>query len=223
MKGTVIVTGGFGALGRAVIAELESRGASTAAVDLAPLPDGYSGLARAGTDLTDEDAVAQAYAQLAGEAGSMAGLVTVAGGFVFAMLADSSRQSWERMYAMNLATASVSCRAALPHLSDGGAIVNIGAAAALKTSAGMTPYAASKAGVMALTEGLSDELRARRIRVNAVLPTILDTPANRADMPDADFGDWVALKDAARVIAFLLSPEASCITGVGIPLTGVAS
>lgn len=223
MQGTVIVTGGFGALGRAVIAELECRGATPAAVDLAPLPDGYSGLAKAGIDLTDEDAVAEAYGQIANESGAIAGLVNVAGGFIFENLADGSSGSWQRMFAMNLATASISCRAALPFLSGGSAIVNIGAAAALKASAGMTPYAASKAGVMALTEGLADELSGRRIRVNAVLPTILDTPANRADMPDADFGDWVGLQDAARVIAFLLSPGAACITGAGIPLTGIAN
>jgi NAD(P)-dependent dehydrogenase (short-subunit alcohol dehydrogenase family) len=108
----------------------------------------------------------------------------------------------------------------LPHLVEsGGAIVNVGAAAAANPATGMAPYTASKAGVAALTASLADELRGRSVRVNAVLPTIIDTPANRADMPDADTSAWVKPSSIARVIAFLISPEAGSITGASVPLS----
>jgi NAD(P)-dependent dehydrogenase (short-subunit alcohol dehydrogenase family) len=98
-------------------------------------------------------------------------------------------------------------------------VVNIGAASAINAGAGMGAYAAAKAGVHKLTESLAQELKGK-VTVNAVLPSILDTPVNRADMPDADFGKWVQPKDLAAVILFLASPEAGAITGALIPVTG---
>ena len=113
-------------------------------------------------------------------------------------------------------------RAAIPHLkrSSAGRIVNVGANAALKASLGMGAYAASKAGVHALTEALAEELKGDDVTVNAVLPSILDTPANRADMPKANFAAWVAPKDLAAVMLFLASEEARAVTGALIPVTG---
>jgi NAD(P)-dependent dehydrogenase (short-subunit alcohol dehydrogenase family) len=217
----VIVTGAFGALGREVVAELSARGHQVAAVDVAPAPAGFAAaLTLGGIDLTDEVAVERAYAEVAGTFGGIQGLVNVAGGFVWEPVEGGSLDSWDRMYRINLRTATVSTRAAIPHLlNGGGAVVNVGAAGAAQPGAGMAPYAASKAGVRALTESLADELRARKVRVNAVLPTIIDTPTNRADMPDADTSDWVQPRAAARVIAFLLSDEAGAITGASIPLS----
>jgi NAD(P)-dependent dehydrogenase (short-subunit alcohol dehydrogenase family) len=215
----IIVAGGFGALGRAVYADLAGRGHSVAIVDIAPVQDGFEGTAFGGVDLADADAVATAYAGAAKALGGLDGVVNIAGGFVWETVADGSIDSWDRMYRMNVRTAAISSHAALTHLSAGGAIVNVGAAAALAVATGMAPYAASKAGVMALTEGLADELHSKGIRVNAVLPTIIDTPTNRKDMPDADFSAWVSPASAARVIAFLLSDEAASITGVGIKLS----
>ena len=104
--------------------------------------------------------------------------------------------------------------------ASGGAIVNIGAAASIKAAMGMGAYAASKAGVARLTEALAEELKDAGVRVNAVLPSIIDTPANRKDMPDADFTRWVTPEALANVIAFLLSPEASAVTGALLPVTG---
>jgi NAD(P)-dependent dehydrogenase (short-subunit alcohol dehydrogenase family) len=111
-------------------------------------------------------------------------------------------------------------QAALAHLPRGGRIVNIGANAALKAGAGMGAYTASKSGVMRFTEALAEELKGRDITVNAVLPSTLDTPANRADMPKADFSRWVPPEQLAGVIMFLLSPQASVITGALIPVVG---
>jgi len=182
--GHVIVTGGLGGLGRAVVTTLKSRGHRVVAVDIA---SGESDADRviAGVDLADETAVATAFSEAAGALGEIDALVNVAGGFTWEPVETGSMASWDAMYRINLRTAAISSRAALPHLKSG-AIVNVGAAASAAPGMGMAPYAASKAGVMALTESLAEELRGRGIRVNAILPTILDTPANRKDMPDAD-------------------------------------
>lgn len=217
--GNIVVAGGLGALGRAVVAKLQQVGHRVAVVDLATAPSDGDTLLFGEVDLADETAVEAAYAAAAAELGGIDGVVNIAGGFVWETLADGSLDSWDRMYRMNLRTAAVSSRAALGHLKPGGAIVNVGAASAAHPVAGFAPYAASKTGVMALTESLADELRAKGIRVNAVLPTVIDTPANRADMPDADTSAWVRPEAAADVVAFLLSAQSSCVTGVGINLS----
>ncbi|RZJ93411.1 MAG: SDR family oxidoreductase, partial [Brevundimonas sp.] len=113
-------------------------------------------------------------------------------------------------------------RAALPHLkaSPEGRIVNVGANGALKAAAGMGAYAAAKSGVHRLTEALAEELKTTSVTVNAVLPSIIDTPANRKDMPDADPAAWVAPADLAAVILFLASPDSRAVTGALIPVTG---
>ncbi len=121
---------------------------------------------------------------------------------------------------MNLRSAVAASQALLPHLDAGGRIVNIGALAALKAASGMGAYAASKAGVMRFTEALAEELKDRRITVNAVLPSIIDTPANRVDMPQADFDRWVTPQALSRVVAFLLSDDAAAITGACLPVVG---
>lgn len=125
------------------------------------------------------------------------------------------------MFNVNVRTAVNAVRAALPLMSSTNArIVNIGAAGAIKAAAGMGAYAASKAGVAKLTESLADELKDRGVTVNAVLPSIIDTPVNRADMPTADFDRWVKPEQIADLIVFLLSDRSSAITGALIPITG---
>ena len=123
---------------------------------------------------------------------------------------------------MSLLTAVAACQAALPHVLKGssGRIVNIGAAGAMKAAAGMGAYAASKSGVARLTEALAEELKQRGTTVNALLPSTIDTPPNRTDMPDADFTRWVTPRDVANVIVFLLSAEACAVTGALLPVMG---
>lgn len=221
MTGIVAVTGAAGALGRMTVEVLGKAGWKVVGIDLAEVPDEATALALGGVDLTDEQAMHDAATRIATELGRLDGLVNVAGGFRWETILDGDIATWDRLYAMNLKTALIASRAALPLLRKSkGSIVNIGAAASSKAAMGMGAYAASKAGVARLTEALAEELKDEGVRVNAVLPSIIDTPANRADMPDAEFDRWVSPEQLANVIAFLLSPAATAITGALIPVTG---
>jgi NAD(P)-dependent dehydrogenase (short-subunit alcohol dehydrogenase family) len=217
-----VVTGAAGVLGRAVCAQLAKGGSRVAAIGHGAadvLPDSAE-VRLGGVDLTDETATTAAFATAAEQLGSLDGLVNAAGGFAWETVAEGSIETWDRLYAINLKTALNACRAVLPWLAEGGSIVNVGAASAGRAERGMAAYAASKSAVARLTEGLAVELKARRIRVNAVLPSIIDTAANRAAMPDADFSKWVTTGELAEAIAFLLSDAASGVTGALIPVTG---
>jgi len=150
-------------------------------------------------------------------------LVNVAGAFRWEKVEDGDTATWDLLFNVNLRTAVNASRAALSLMKRGGSsgrIVNIGAAGAMKAASGMGAYAASKAGVAKLTEALADEVKDSGITVNAVLPSIIDTAANRADMPTAEFDRWVKAEQVADLIIFLLSDRASAITGALIPITG---
>lgn len=220
---SIIVTGGFGALGKVVAAAFAAQGDRVARVDYAMESGGTpaNGLDIGGVDLTDGDAAAKVVDQVTSAFGGIDALVNIAGGFTWETLGDGSIASWERMFAMNVLTTATMCKAALPALltRPGARIVNIGAGAAMKAGMGMGAYAASKAGVHRLTESLAEELASRDMTVNAILPSIIDTPTNRADMPDADFSQWVTPHAIADVILFLTSPAARSISGALIPVT----
>ena len=217
----IIVTGGFGTLGRSVSQVLGSAGAMVGLLDHAAAPTALDGATRllGEVDLSDPLVANAAIATLAGDLGGLDGLVNVAGGFRWETLAAGHVETWDLLYRMNVRTAVCVSQAALAHLVRGGAIVNVAAGAALRAAAGMGPYAASKAGVMRLTEALAEEHKAQ-IRVNAILPSIIDTPANRREMPDADFATWVQPEEIAAVIQFLLSDAASAVTGALISVAG---
>jgi NAD(P)-dependent dehydrogenase (short-subunit alcohol dehydrogenase family) len=219
-----VVTGGFGSLGRALAGVLGAQGARVALVDRSQAPalaqPDERVLSLGGIDLGVASAVQACFTQVVQRWLRIDGLVNVAGGFAWEAVAGGSLETWDRLYAMNLRSAVAASQAVLPHLNAGGRIVNIGALAAQKAAAGMGAYAASKAGVMRLTEALADELKDRRVTVNAVLPSIIDTPANRADMPDAEFDRWVTPQALSRVVAFLLSDDAAAITGACLPVVG---
>ena len=174
-----------------------------------------------GVDLTDATEAKKAIDAAASHFGKLDTLVNIAGGFAFETTAEGDPKTWQRMYALNVLTALNASRSAIPHLvkSRAGRIVNIGALGAVHAGAGMGPYAASKAGVHRLTEALAAELKGK-VTVNAVLPSTIDTPANRASMPDADFGRWVTAEELANVILFLASDEASAVTGALLPVSG---
>ena len=230
MRGkTIVVTGGFGALGRVVAEVAAARGASVAVLDHAPGPPegmnerlGPDALMIGGLDLSSAEGAMKAMADVKAKFGRLDVLLNIAGGFQWETVDGGKDESWERMYALNLTTALNACRAALPYLIESGAgrIVNVGAQSALHAASGFGPYAASKSAVHRLTEALANELKEKGVTVNAVLPSIIDTAANRRDMPKADFDRWVSPADLATVILFLASDEAKAVTGALIPVSG---
>jgi 3-oxoacyl-[acyl-carrier protein] reductase len=224
----VIVTGASGALGTAVTSACVARGWRVAGIDHrshpppAPRdPSPSTPFVVGNVDLSSMDAARRAVAAIDAHFGRIDGLVNVAGTFRFETVEDADEASWESLFATNLKTAVNASVAALPHLrrSPAGRIVNIGAASALKGAAGMAGYTASKSAVHRFTESLAAELVGTSVTVNAVLPTTLDTPANRAAMPDNDGSRFVPPAQVAKVILFLLSPEASSVNGALIPVS----
>ncbi|GIW02952.1 SDR family oxidoreductase [Roseiflexus sp.] len=229
-----IVTGGTGALGGAVVQALLNAGVTVwvpyvgtddldrlrkritlptdAILDGAPL------------DLTDEAAVYQAYGQVADTYGGIDILVNIAGGFAGGEPVHRTPWSlWQQQLDINLKTAVISCAAAVPHmLTRGGAIVNVSSRTATQNARNVAAYGAAKRAVLQLTEALAAELRDSNITANAILPSVIDTPANRAADPNADHSRWVAPEAIARVILFLVGPDARIISGAAIPVYGRA-
>jgi NAD(P)-dependent dehydrogenase (short-subunit alcohol dehydrogenase family) len=229
MKGKVVViTGALGALGSVVAETAIARGAKVAGVDHAPsrLAATAERLELGGVDLSDPAQAKHAIDAAAQHFGRLDALINIAGGFAFETVADGDdttlqNNTWQKMHALNVLTALNASRAALAHLarSHAGRIVNIGAIGALQAGSGMGAYAASKSGVHRLTEALAAEWKGE-VTVNAVLPSIIDTEANRKSMPKADFSKWVQPLELAEVILFLASDAASAVTGALIPVAG---
>lgn len=218
---TLLITGGLGALGR-VVAEVAVRdGWRVVALDHGHhedhAPDGVRVIG--GVDLTDAGAARAAVEDAASE--GLDALLNIAGGFAMEAASEGDGSAWVKMHAMNVTTAVNASRAAHSALARSkGAVVNVGAFAALApASAGMGPYTASKAGVHKLTESLAAEWASDGIRVNAVCPSTLDTPANREAMPNADTSKWVHPEDLAAAILWLASPASAAITGALVPVT----
>jgi NAD(P)-dependent dehydrogenase (short-subunit alcohol dehydrogenase family) len=223
----VAITGAFGTLGAAVATTAARCGAKVALIDRTPIADRLlsalpCAFALGHVDLANPDEARSALGKVTTEFGGLDALINVAGAFRWETLNDGTLDTWDMLYAANTRTAVAAAMAALPHLiaRGGGRIVNVGANAATKAGVGMGPYAASKAAVARLTESLAEELKDQAITVNAVLPSIIDTPQNRSDMPDADFSRWVSPESIAEVILFLVSDSAAAVTGALIPVTG---
>jgi 3-oxoacyl-[acyl-carrier protein] reductase len=219
----VVVTGASGALGKVVAEVALARGARVAGVDHAAsqIPATANRIELGGVDLTDAAQAKKAIDAVVAHFGRLDALINIAGGFAFETVAEGDPKTWQRMYALNVLTALNASQSALPHLaaSRSGRIVNVGAMGALQAGPGMGAYAASKAGVHRLTEALAAEWKGK-ITVNAVLPSTIDTAANRASMPNADFEKWVTPEELANVILFLTSDAASAVTGALLPVSG---
>jgi len=211
-KRVALVTGASGALGAVVLRHLEGLGFL---VEEPLLP----GKTRA--DLASETDVAALFERIERERGRLDVLASIVGGFAYAALADTDLETWERMMRLNATTAFLCARAAAPLMRRRrwGRIINVSSAPALNRGApGMSAYSASKAAVMNLTESLAKELAADGITVNAIVPAIIDTAANRKSMPKADTSKWLKPEEIARVIGFLASEEAAIVTGSAILL-----
>ncbi|MGN6116764.1 MAG: 3-oxoacyl-ACP reductase FabG [Nitrobacter sp.] len=224
MHGKVIViTGASGALGKVVAGAAIARGARVAGIDHAAATTGATAerIEFGGVDLSDAAQAAKAIDAAASHFGKLDALINIAGSFSFETVSEGDPKTWQRLHTINVMTAVNASRAAIPHLvaSGAGCIINIGAMGALQAAGGMGPYAASKSGVHRLTEALAAELKGK-VTVNAVLPSTIDTPANRRDMPNADFSAWVTADELANVILFLASDAASAVTGALLPVRG---
>jgi NAD(P)-dependent dehydrogenase (short-subunit alcohol dehydrogenase family) len=226
-----IVTGAAGNLGGAVARTFASQGARLALVDLDPqaiertrqgLPAGCESAAFP-TDLMDAQAVEAMASAVAAHYGRVDVLANIAGGFTMGPpVHETPDKDWELMLNLNARTVFYCCRAVVPRMltSGGGRIVNVSARAATRGVGHMGPYCTSKAAVITLTEALADELKEQGINVNCVLPGTLDTPQNRAAMPDQDPSRWVPLEALADVILFLASDAARAVSGAAVPVYG---
>jgi NAD(P)-dependent dehydrogenase (short-subunit alcohol dehydrogenase family) len=216
----VVITGVCGALGQATAEKARHWGAHVIGLDIVETVSVAHTDEYRPVDLTDRQAVLDCFAAL----GRIDVLINIAGGFAMGeQAADTSSAQWDQMFRINVDTMRNATMAAVPLLLSrgGGAIVNIGALGALSGQGAMSAYCCAKSSVMKLTESLSEELRQQGINVNAVLPSIIDTPANRQDMPDADFSRWVSPAKLAEVICFLASDAAAAIHGALIPVRGL--
>ena len=226
MTGRVaIVTGGTGALGQAITTALLDAGAGVAIPYAVPAErtalegrltaEQRPRLLAAAADVTDEGAMGKFVAATRDRFGRIDGLVNGVGGFAGGDLVSTPVAEWERMMTLNLTSAVIACRAVLPGMiaGGGGRIVNIASRAVLAPQGGFIAYTVSKAAVITLTQALAHEVRDKGVTVNAVLPSTMDTPANRRAMPDADRSSWVSTADVAHVVAFLLSDRATALTG----------
>jgi NAD(P)-dependent dehydrogenase (short-subunit alcohol dehydrogenase family) len=230
----VIVTGAAGNLGAAVCARFAAEGARLVAVDLAAdriedrLADLHLGADRLlvrGVNVLDEAAVAAMAADAVGTYGRIDVLANIAGGFTMGTpVHETPLDTWRHMLDLNATSVLVLAKAVVPTMiAQGlGRIITISARAALKGEAQMAAYCVGKAAVLRLTEAMAAELREQGITVNAVLPSIIDTPQNRSAMPKADFSKWVTPESLAETIAYLASPAAADISGAAIPVYGKA-
>ena len=213
---TVLVAGGSGALGSAVVRELAGSGYEVTVLDRQGEADGASTVR---ADLLDPAATTEAVAGV----DRLEAVVNLVGGFAMGpKVGDSSLEDFEKMLRLNLVPAFNLAHAAMPLLAEGGggAFVCVGARAALEPFSGAAGYVTAKSGVITFVKALDAEYRDAGVRCNAVLPSIIDTPANREAMPSSDRAGWVAPEQIAQVIRFLISPDSEVVSGAAVPVYG---
>jgi len=225
MPRVALVTGGSGALGSAITRRFLAEGAVVcvpwiveaerqrleASVDAAARPR----LMVERCDVGDDAAMGALVARVRERHGRIDVLVTAVGGFAMGGLVDTDRATWDAQLHLNLTTAYVACRAVVPGMlaAGGGRVVAIASRAVVPPAGGFIAYTVSKAGVIALVQALAQETRGRGVTVNAVLPSTMDTPANRAAMPDADPKTWTPVEAVADGVAYLAGDSAAHVTG----------
>jgi NAD(P)-dependent dehydrogenase (short-subunit alcohol dehydrogenase family) len=226
---TIVVAGGTGALGASVSRAFLDSGARVIATYVKQeeydalakqAGEGFTGVA---LDVTNESAVVKFVAETESKFGAIDALVIAVGGYAGGKnLWETDSATYELMLSLNLRAAFVMARAILPGMirKNSGAIVNVASKAAYGHAAGAAMYAASKAGVLALFDSLADEVKPYNINVNSIVPSIMDTPANRRAMPKADFDIWPKTDDIAKVIVYMCSDEARVIHGAAVPVYG---
>jgi len=228
-----IITGGTGALGRAVVLEFLKEDANVACSYviekekkecMSLMRKHKKNIVFIECNVTKERNVARLINSTIKKFKRIDVLVNIVGGFAYSYIIDTSEKTWDLMLNLNLKSTFLCSKKVLPIMikQNCGKIINVSSRPALKGSAGVGAYSASKAGVLNLTETIADEVKDYDINVNAILPSTIDTPANRRDMPDADFSKWVKPEEIAKVIVFLASDLSKPIRGAGIPVYGKA-
>jgi len=224
MAQTAVITGGTGALGTAVVERMLADGARCHVTwkfenELEAFAH-REAVSLHEVDCGDEAQVARFYA----EVGAVDASIHIVGGFAAASIEETSRADFAAMFELNAVTAFLCCREAVASMraAGGGRIVNVAARPAVQPVGGMIAYTTAKAAVASLTQCLADEVVDSGILVNAILPSILDTPANRAGMPDADFDSWPKPADVAETIAYLAGPANRLTSGALVPVFGRA-
>ena len=218
----VLVTGAAGALGRAVVERFAADGARVAQLDVIALDNDHFS---ATPDLTDAEACREAVTAACAALGPVDVLANIAGGFAMGeAVHETSAETWDFLMGLNAHSVLNMARAVVPVMlaNGGGRIINIGAGAGQQGLGQMGAYSASKSVVIRLTEAMAEELKHQGINVNCILPSIIDTERNRADMPDADFSAWVTPAAMADVVAFLASEAATPIHGAALPVSGLS-
>jgi NAD(P)-dependent dehydrogenase (short-subunit alcohol dehydrogenase family) len=221
---TVFVTGGAGGLGAATVEAFVAEGWRV----VAPVRPGRTGVPKGAiaveADLADETEVTAAMSVAAGETGApLRAVVNLAGAYAGSgLVADTPLADFERLLALNLRPTYLVTAAALPHLvtAGGGGIVCVSSRAAVAPFAGAAGYVTAKAAVLAFANAVAVEYRKQKVRCNTILPSVIDTAANRRDMPDADFSRWVRPEEIAPTILFLASDASAPTTGATIPVYG---
>ncbi len=230
----VIITGAVGNLGRAVAERVQAQGSRTILVDRSSnrLREAYGDLKGSAqhwlagdVDMTDPKAVNAMAAEAHKRFGRLDGLVNTVGGFRGGKpVHEAELSEWDFLYDINVRTALNACRAVIPYMlaAQRGRIINVASRNAFQGSPHYAAYSAAKTAVLRLTESLAGELKTRGISVNCIVPGTIDTPQNRAAMPQADFSTWVPPADLADVITFLLSDDARSVTGTAVPVYGLS-
>lgn len=224
----VLITGAAGNLGAALAEAFHAAGAALILAErnldrLQEIAGSWSNTLLLPVDLLDEASVQQMAAQAVAHHGRIDVLANIAGGFTMGPpLHETELKTWEFMLNLNARSVFLVCRAIIPHMlaQESGKIINVAARAGLSGGARMAPYSVSKSAVIRLTESMAAELKGHNLNVNCVLPGTIDTPQNRAEMPNADWSRWVTPEAIARVILFLAADDAAAIQGAAVPVYG---
>jgi NAD(P)-dependent dehydrogenase (short-subunit alcohol dehydrogenase family) len=220
-----LVTGGTGALGQAVTLRLLADGATVGvpwvveaehqALQARLKPADRERLLAARADVTDAEALGAVVERLRAGQGRLDILITLVGGFAPGSLLETDRATWDRMLHLNLTSAFTAARAVVPHMvaAGHGRVVTVGSRGVVPPAGGFIAYTAAKAGVIAFTQALAQELKGSGVTANCVLPSTMDTPANRAAMPGSDRRGWVPVESVAEAIAFLVQDQAGYVSG----------